>query len=116
MHHLVPCRVIRRPSDGSVKHYVGQIMTHARYHYKGVIYGRALALPHPFLTWVSALRRHAPNSCWVSVQLQLCRKLAASVVLVHQESFPTRDLRAVRGLCSKWRAVQQGMACPVAHR
>ena len=33
------CRVIRRPSDGSVKHYVGQIMTHARYHYKGVIYG-----------------------------------------------------------------------------
>ena len=40
------CRVIRRPSDGSVKHYVGQIMTHARYHYKGVIYGQYPTLSH----------------------------------------------------------------------
>ena len=32
-------RVLRRPADGSVKHCIGQIMTHKRYHYKGLIYG-----------------------------------------------------------------------------
>lgn len=33
------CRQVRRPGGGGVRHRVGQVMTHAQYGYRGVIYG-----------------------------------------------------------------------------
>ena len=77
------CRVIRRPSDGSVKHYVGQIMTHARYHYKGVIYGEFPALSHIFsisdlVTFM--LLAHLPHTC--VTRCKLCCKLAGVIILL----------------------------------
>ena len=37
------CRIVRRPADGSVKHCIGQMMKHARYHYLGLIFGASIA-------------------------------------------------------------------------
>lgn len=66
-------RVLRRPADGSVKHCVGQIMTHKRYHYMGLIYGEpACIVMHaslPFLPSTpvsdSALQKQACSSHYV---------------------------------------------------
>ena len=43
------CRVSRRPPDGSLKHYIGQVVTCGADNDKAVIYRKALTFARPYL-------------------------------------------------------------------
>ena len=80
--------MVKRPEDGSVKHCIGQVMTHQRYHYRGLIYGAALTLPLPGLCgttlfscpWQPSAAIGSRCTEWQS-KLYAVPKLAAAVLL-----------------------------------
>ena len=59
---MLRSRVVKRPEDGSVKHCIGQTMSHQRYHYRGLIYGEVLT--KPLLDFHGTAIFCAPGSPW----------------------------------------------------